>query len=673
MLCRLRPVRLNLQTLPCRALGIAFFLVCLICPASCFSDKNEDWLPITSQDLQVKEVPGDAMAAAIQLYYSDLIDDSNQSEFIYHRIKILSEKGRKWADVEIPAATGISIKDLKARTIRPDGSIVDFTGKPFDKTLVKAHGFKVLVKSFTLPEVGVGSIIEYKYRLQFEQTLTSDVWTLQHDLFTVRENFSFKALSIPGRHIAWVNLHVTQEQRAQETKGGRVELELQNVRAFESEEYMPPEGSYKPSVHFFYLSSDIKTGSGGETVDSFWQLVGKIYYEAIEKFIGNSKEARQAAAEAIGTETTPENKLRKLYARAQQIRNLSYERERTEKEMKRENLKENEGVGEILRRGYGDHSDIVMTFVAMARAAGFDASVIWVSDRSREFFVKEVLSPRQLRREIADVKLNGQDFYLDPGTKYCPYGLLPWRQTSTTALKPEKKYSTFITLPSFGYDKAVTRRSVSAVVNPDGSLKAVVQLQFEGLEALERRLEAVEKDETGRKQDMEDELKDILPSGAEIKLTDVQGWEAAEQPLVARFSVQIPGYASTAGKRLLVPSYLFQMKHKDAFSHADRKYPVYFPFTYAELDAININFPDGYGIEGSPANQLAELPYARYQLTSQLNGAQLQMQRALLVNGLYFDVSKYSEVKNFFNKVQAGDEQQAVLHVGGANSASKAN
>jgi Domain of Unknown Function with PDB structure (DUF3857)/Transglutaminase-like superfamily len=672
MLSRLCPVRTSFQPLTQRpALAILLFLICLACPSPGLADK-EDWQPITPQDLQTKEVPGDPSAAAIQLYYSDLIDDSNQSEFIYHRIKILTEKGKHKADVEIPAGTGISVKDLKARTIRPDGSIVDFTGKPFDKTIVKAHGFKVSMKTFTMPEAGVGSIIEYKYRLQFEHTLTTDNWILQHDLFTVRESFSFKPLSIPGRHIAWVNLHVTQEQRAQETKGGHVELELQNVRAFESEEYMPPEDNYKPSVHFFYLSSDINTHSGNETVDSFWQLMGKISYEIIEKFIGNSKESRQAAAEAIGTETNPENKLRKLYARAQQIRNLSYERERTEKEMKKENLKENDGVGEILRRGYGDRSDIVMAFVAMARAAGFDAFVILASDRSKEFFVKEVLSPRQLGREIADVKLNGQDVYLDPGTKYCPYGLLPWKQTAATALKPDKKNSTFITLPSFGYDKAVTRRSVSANLDSDGSLKAVVQLQFEGLEALVRRLEAVDKDEAGRKQDLEDELKDILPSGANIKLKEVQGWETSDQPLVARFSAEIPGYASTAGKRLLVPPYLFQLKHKDAFSHADRKYPVYFPFTFAELDAININFPPGYEVEGNPSNQRADLPYAHYQLTSKMDGAQLQMQRALLVNGLYFDVSKYSEVKDFFSKVQTGDEQQTVLRMG-ANSASKSN
>lgn len=654
------------------------FLLSLFCLSLAFPAwaQKEDWLPITQQDLQIKEVPGNPGASAIQLYYSDFIDDSIQSEFIYRRIKILTDKGKEQADVEIPAGTGLSVKDLKARTIRPDGSILDFTGKPFEKTLVKARGVKVLVKTFSLAEVGIGSIIEYKYRLEWQGgSLTTDNWLLQHGLFTVKESFSFKPYTglvisddfEPGSNFAWSSLHVTQDQKPHQLKDGRVELELQNVQAFDTEEYMPPEDNYKPSVHFFYINSDMKTA------DAYWEHLGKRWYEVIQNFIGNSKEARQAAVEAIGSETSPENKLRKLYARAQQIRNLSFERERSEKELKKEHLKDNEGVSEIFKRGYGDRWDIVRAFVAMARAAGFEASVLKVSDRSEKFFVKEVLSSRQLPWEIADVKLNGQDVYLDPGTKYCPYGLLRWMETSTQALKLDKKNPALVWIPSFSQQQAVTGRAVSAALDSNGSLKAVVQVQYQGLEALERRLDELEKDDAGRKQDLEEELAGELPAGAVVKLTSVKGWDATEEPLVAMFSVEIASYASTAGKRLMVPSYLFQFKKKDAFSRTDRKYPVYFPYAFAEADNITIKLPDGYTMEGSPQNQDASLPYARYKSVEQYDHNQLTTQRALLVNGLLFDTNKYSEVKDFFTKVQAGDEQQAVLHVGGANSASKGN
>src|ERR1700756_2496786 len=63
--------------------------------------QKEDWLPVTPRDLEIKEAPGSPGADAIQLYYADFINDQEQTEFYYHRIKILNEKGNRHADVEV--------------------------------------------------------------------------------------------------------------------------------------------------------------------------------------------------------------------------------------------------------------------------------------------------------------------------------------------------------------------------------------------------------------------------------------------------------------------------------------------------------------------------------------------------------------------------------------------
>src|SRR5262245_11777346 len=156
--------------------------VCLVCCLPSFAQK-EDWLPVTPADLELKEVPGNPGAPAIQLYYANYINDMLATEFIYIRIKILNDGGKKYADVEIPAGIGSTVDNLKARTIHPDGSIVEFTGKPFEKTILKGKGIKFLAKTFTFPDVTVGSIVEYKYKLN---SYSSDIWILQHELYTVR-------------------------------------------------------------------------------------------------------------------------------------------------------------------------------------------------------------------------------------------------------------------------------------------------------------------------------------------------------------------------------------------------------------------------------------------------------------------------------------------------------
>ncbi|MGZ7072251.1 MAG: DUF3857 domain-containing protein [Candidatus Angelobacter sp.] len=648
-------------------LSFALLLV-FIAPASA---QKEDWLPITQHDLEMKQVPGSPGADAVQLYYADFINDQEQTEFFYHRIKILNEKGKNHADVELIVPPDGSISSLKARTIQPDGKITDFTGKPFQKTVIKARGVKVLAKAFTMPEVTVGSIIEYKYKIDWPGIITDNYWTIQHELYTVKESFRMKPYSgglegfESGYQVAALYSHMPNNIKPLQ-KGGGYELEVENMPAFESEGYMPPEEDLKPQMRFFYIST------GNSTPEKFWQEAGRKWNDQVEHFIGNRKEISQAAAQAIGNETDPEQKLRKLYARAQQIRNLTYERDRTELELKKEKLKSNQNAGDVLARGTGDRDDITRFFVALARAAGFDASIVRVSDRKNKFFDKGLLSRRQLDTEIAVVNQAGKDIYLDPGTKFCPYGYLRWIRTSTMGIKLDKKGGVFVTAPAAGYDKATIRRNAEMALDGGGNLKGTITVKFEGGDALEHRLDELDTDEAGKKKNLEDELQGWLPTGAVIKLTKSEGWETSDGPLTAVFSVEMPGYASAAGKRLLVPAYLFQARQLDAFKHVDRKFPVYFPYAFGEVDRVNISVPGGYTLENTPQQQTARLGYAAYQNLAQFDGKQLVTQRILQVNGIFFRLDVYPEVKDFFSKVQAGDEQQAVL-TGGSTNAQKSN
>jgi hypothetical protein len=135
---------------------------------------GDDWLPIDPADLKMTGEPLASGAPAIVLYRQVDRDDSGgvaTSEKNYERIKILTEAGRNHANVEIPFVKELySIDNIRARTIRPDGSIVNFDGKIYENTIVKAKGVKYLAKTFSLSEATVGSIIEYKYYINLRTT-----------------------------------------------------------------------------------------------------------------------------------------------------------------------------------------------------------------------------------------------------------------------------------------------------------------------------------------------------------------------------------------------------------------------------------------------------------------------------------------------------------------------
>src|SRR4029077_17679030 len=122
--------------------------------------------PVSPEDLKMTSEPKAPGAPAIILYREVDRDDNGRTshEDNYVRIKILTEEGREQANVEIEFfKTDGDVVNIHARTIRPDGSSADFDGKVFEKVIEKTQGLKYLAKTFTLPEVQVGSIIEYRW------------------------------------------------------------------------------------------------------------------------------------------------------------------------------------------------------------------------------------------------------------------------------------------------------------------------------------------------------------------------------------------------------------------------------------------------------------------------------------------------------------------------------
>jgi hypothetical protein len=627
-------------------------LVLLLFPLLAAAE-SRPWLPVVPADLQMKELKQLPGAEAALLYYADQIDDTNHTEFFYFRIKIFSDGGKRLANVEIPVLEKTSVEDLFARTIHSDGKIVEMTARPYEKVVLKGKGVRVRVQAFTLPDVAAGDIIEYQYRLhEADRGLYHHHWEVQHDLFAVKEHFSFKYNK--QYSVRWLPTPGLQQSPTHDQKAGMLEMDSENVAPFEAEEQMPPEETYKLQVKFFYTSPFMSSPS------AYWFEMGKYWARGLDYYMGNHKEIASEAAAVVGSEADPEKKLRKLYARAQEIRNLSYERHRTEKEQKKEDLKDNKNVVDVLHHGYGNRWEITELFVALAKGAGFTASVVFVSSRASRLFDREVLSFSQFDSQVARVRLNGKYVFLDPGTRFCPYGVMRWMRTGTTAMDMSDP-GQLITTPGVGEESAIISRTAELKLAPDGATKGDLRVEFQGSEALERRLSALDTDEAGRKKELEDEVKLWLPANAKVEMKDSVGWENQNEPLTAIFNVEIPEFASVAGKRLLVPTALFQPKKKRVLKSGARKFPVYYHYAFTESDHITLQMPEGYTLETLAAPQVASTKFARYMTDARTTGPHINLDRSLKFAGVFFQPDHYDELREFFAKVQAGDELQTVV------------
>jgi hypothetical protein len=175
------------------------------------------------------------------------------------------------------------------------------------------------------------------------------------------------------------------------------------------------------------------------------------------------------------------------------------------------------------------------------------------------------------------------------------------------------------------------------------------------------RLEALDKDEAGRRKSLEDEVGAWLPFGATVKMTTSDGWSASEEPLLAAFSVEIPNLASLAGKRLVVPASLLSSQRKRIFTSNTRVYPVDLGYPASQSDELKLQLPEGYTLEEPPSPRKIQLSWGGYEFSSAVEGSQLVVNRTLRLDKSFFPAEDYAQLQTLFNIVQAGDASQAVL------------
>jgi hypothetical protein len=510
----------------------------------------------------------------------------------------------------------------------------------------------------------VGSIIEYHYTDNLQEGLVFDShWILSEELFTKHAKFSLKPYAQFALRWSWP-AGLPDGTAPPKNEHGMIRLETQNVPAFLIEDYMPPENQLKMRVDFSYSENDAEQEQG-----KFWKKEGKKLDDRVESFIGKKKALEQVVAQVVAASDTPEAKLRKLYARAQQMRNTSYEAEKSEQEQKREKEKEINNVEDLLKAGRGNARQINWLFVGLARAAGFQADSVYISARSQYFFNPAMMNPSQLNGDVTVVKLDGKDIFCDPGTKFAPFGVLPWEETLVKGLRLDKDGGGWVdtSLPPSTESK-IERKADLKMNEEDGSLSGKLTVTFSGLEALWRRSEMRDQDGTERKKFLEDQVRECIPVGIEVELTNHPEWETASLTLVGEYDLKVPGWASAAGRRALLPFGLFSAPEKQLFDHTNRVHPVYFQYPFEKVDDVTIQLPFGWQVSSLPKELTKDGKIVLYVRKVEDDKGTLHLTRVLRSDLLMLEAKNYPALRNFYQIVRTGDEEQIIVQPVGARA-----
>ncbi len=609
----------------------------------------------------------DAAADAEAMFWEVRVDDSSPDELAlanYVRVKIFTEKGKDdFSKHDIPFAKGTRIRDVFARVTKPDGTTVLLNKDDvLEREIVRSSGLKIRAKSFALPGLEVGSIVEYRYKEIIGSAQADDMRLIfQRDIPVENISYFVKPYSGPGQSAMGYYPFNMGNTKFEKDKGGFFRATMTNVPAFREEPSMLPEDEVRSWIYLYYAPELPKA-------DEYWARISKMAYENTKGALKTTDEVKAATAQAIAGASTDDEKLRKIYDFAKsQIKNTTYADKVTDDEKKK--VRESKTATDTLRIKLGSAGDVDLLFGAMARAAGFDARLALSGDRSELFLDRTVPNYKlMLGSSCIAVKVGNDWKFYSPASYFVPFGMLGWSEEQQLALITDPKEMIWQKTPLSPSELSMEKRTGKFKLLEDGTLEGEARVEFTGHRAaahknFNRGDSAAEQEKT-----LKNWIRSNILNTAEVVEFTIENVSDPEKPFVYTFKIRVPGYASRTGKRLFFQPNVFERNSKPRFDANARKYDIYIQYPYSEKDDVTLELPPGFTLENAeapaPIKDAQGIGVHQTDIGVSKDGKTLVYKRNFSFgNGgfIRFGAASYPVVKNLFETFNKADVHQMTL------------
>ena len=640
------------------------FVLVLVAGVFAFGGADEGWRPVAQNELDMKTPVVEANADAEAIFWEVRLDDRKRDKLFYThyvRVKIFTERGReKFSKFDIPFMKGKKVEDVAARVIKPDGTIIELAPTDiFERDIIQVGKVRVRAKSFAVPGIEPGVIVEYRYKETFKgDSADGERLYFQRDIPIQRATYAIRPYKGMSLYYDFHNMKAVPFER---TEDDFFVATAVNIPSFKEEPQMPPDEEARQWVSLSYRSFGA----------SFtWGIFGAAISEAFGKIIEPSADIRRKAAELTQGASTQSEMLKRIYDFTQkQIRNISFDPSVTDEQ--RANFKVKNG-DEVLKRATGTERDIALLFASLAKAAGFNVYLALAGDRSENFFNPDKnVSPGYIRPAGIAVDM-GQDglIYLNPGFPFLPYGKLFWYQEGVYAMLASPNQYVWKKTAFSDYAQSPAKRTGKFKLLEDGTLEGTVKIEYEGQRAISRRAAEFKNSPAKREENIKDEIKERM-STAEVSEISIENFDDATKPLIYSYKIRVPNYAQKTGKRMFIQPGFFEYGEKPMFSSATRIHPIYFNYPWLDDDYIEIELPKGFVTESaeSPGDVIENQKIGELKINIWVDKATntMKYKRKFFFGGgnnVLFPVKAYDALKFLFDNFHKADAHTITLKQG---------
>ena len=602
---------------------------------------------ITKEELRMTSHALDSTAVAVVLF--DYGKFSPGGSVRHTRIKILKPGGLAYADAADIVSRNESMRKLKASTYNlVDGHMVE---TKLEKTSVFNEEFNEFVDivKFALPQVQVGSVIEYKYEMIPQSGgnlyVLAQQWNFQRQIPTVYSEFIFEKTSSAEYNKTVTGYHPLT---LFEDEPGSFRWVMSNVPALNLEANSPPQNNFKAQARVALTDASFAR-THYVAFNTSWDRIGRLFLNAnfMHGNIKNSRFLKDEAEKIAAGKTNDIDKVKAIYSYI--TKNLTWN--------ERESILTNVTKASFDKRTLTS-GEINLILLAMLRYAGVQADPVLISTRENGFIRKGFPEVSQFNRVIVQATIDNQAVLIDATDPILPFDYLPTQCLNGEGflILGEDKMK-WIEITSSAKQRSRLAISADLTVNPNGDVTGKVEFVRTGYEARASRKEYTVKGADKYQREL------LAQNAAEVEGAIFKGMEDAAEPVKETYLVSLSGRAHVANDVIYLDPLLFAQPDQTMFTALDRTYPIDFVYPRETVWQLNFKLPAGYKLDETPAPRTAVVPgnggRFMYSVVSKEQSITVISQYTLTRSS--FTQEEYGALREFHKLMGAKHDEKIVL------------
>lgn len=594
------------------------------------------------------------------------------------KIKIYKKEGYELANQFVRYYIGGNVKES---VFFRDAATYNLVDGKIEKSKLKSDGeFDEKVNKFwarkkiALPNVKVGSIIEFEYNLESDGIGSFEDWNFQKDIPVVFSQFKtiipeyyvYNAMmrgSLSPQQATKVNtktvMLTTKERRnglpstfsndQLSYKETVTTYTLENIPALKDEAFVNNIKNYTSSIEheltvIQFPNEPIKS------LSTTWEDLVKTIYDG-DNFGSELNKTGYFDTDinaVLNGLNASDEKLMAIFNHVKSRMNWN--------EFYGYNC--NDGVRKAYTDKVGNVAEINLMLTAMFRHAGFEANPIILSSRGNGTSLFP--SRNAFDYVISGVEVNGKIILFDATSKYALPNILPIRDLNWFGrlIRKDGTSDQIDLMPNFNSKEVI---NIIAGIDAEGKVSGKIRDQYFDYNAFIYR-------ERNNKINNESLSERIEKNHAGLEVSDfnVQNSNDLSKPIVENYNFVSNNDIEIIGDKMYVNPLLFLTRKENPFKQDTREYPVDFVFPNQDKFNISLTIPEGYVVETLPQPVAISMPdnIAKFNFNLSSNGNQLQIIYSFDINQAVIGSEDYEALKNLFKELVNKQTEKIVLKKG---------